>query len=125
MSLYAKYICLYHLHYLSLASNQFYMCTELGEEMNRDYYIKKAQSYQVPKTIKMENLSFGEQLVGIQFNPANDDKVSQIKTKMAELANLVNDTEGNSYLFNLIKGDALRSILHAQMVSVKLVTLKY
>jgi hypothetical protein len=74
-----------------------------------------------------DNLSFGEQLVGIEFNPSNDDKVFQIKSKMAEVANLVQETEGanNSYLFNLIKGDALRSILHAQMAAVKLVTLKY
>lgn len=74
-----------------------------------------------------EILSFGEQLVGIEFNPSSDDKVSQIKTKMAEIANLINDNEGatNSYIYNLIKGDALRSILHAQMAAVKLVTLKY
>ncbi len=74
----------------------------------------------------MENseLSFGEQLVGIKFNPSDDNEVSQIKSKMAEIANLVNNTKGDSYLFNLIKGDALRSILHAQMAAVKLVTLK-
>lgn len=101
----------------------------MEEEMMRDFYIKKAQSYQgssKSQTKTMEKqLTFGEQLVGIQFNPANDDKVSQIKTKMAEIANLVNDTEGNTYLFNLIKGDALRTILHAQMAAVKPVTLKY
>lgn len=74
-----------------------------------------------------DTLSFGEQLVGIEFNPSNDDKVFQIKSKMAEIANLVQEAEGanNSYLFNLVKGDALRSILHAQMAAVKLVTLKY
>jgi hypothetical protein len=73
-----------------------------------------------------QELSFGEQLVGIKFNPSDDSQVAQIKSKMAEVANLVNDYKGTgSYLENLIKGDALRSILHAQMAAVKLVTLKY
>lgn len=75
---------------------------------------------------QLENeLTFGEQLVGIKFNPSDDNQVFQIKTKMAEVANLVNDFRGNgSYLENLLKGDALRSILHAQMAAVKLLTTK-
>jgi hypothetical protein len=71
-------------------------------------------------------LSFGEQLVGIKFNPSDDDQVFKVKAKIAEMANLVNDYKGNgSYLENLIKGDALRNLLHAQMSVVKLITLKY
>lgn len=80
------------------------------------------------KVEKEVALTFGEKLVGIQFNPANDDKVAKAKQLCAELANLVesNPVEGQpSYLYNLIKGNALREILNAQMNTVKLLTLKY
>ena len=71
-------------------------------------------------------LSFGEQLVGIKFDPSDDSQVHEVKTSMAKLANLVEDHPNDgSYIYNLIKGDALRSILHAQMAIVKLVTLKH
>jgi len=75
-----------------------------------------------------DQLTFGEQLVGIKFNPSDDSKVARAKQLCAELANMVNE-EGeqkeNTYLFNLIKGNALREILNAQMNVVKLLTLKY
>ena len=40
-------------------------------------------------------LSFGEKLCGINFNPANDDKVSKAKRLCADLADLLNE-ENNS-----------------------------
>jgi hypothetical protein len=73
-------------------------------------------------------LTFGEKLVGLTFNPSGDEKVLQVKKLCAELANIVNDLDpspNQDYLFNLVKGNALREILNAQMNVVKLVTLKY
>jgi hypothetical protein len=77
-------------------------------------------------------LSFGEKLVGLNFNPSNDDKVSKAKMLCAELADLVNSSfyEGEQdskplelrhQLFNHTIGE----ILNAQMNVVKLLTLKY
>jgi hypothetical protein len=73
-------------------------------------------------------LSFGEKLVGITFNPSNDGDVALIKTKMAEIANLIHDrkrSQESSELSNLIYNSAITSILEAQMMAVKYVTLKY
>lgn len=75
-----------------------------------------------------QELTFGGKLVGLTFNPSGDDKVSKAKLLCAELADMVesNEVEGQpSYLYNLVKGNALREILNAQMNIVKLLTLKY
>lgn len=73
-------------------------------------------------------MTFGEKLVGLQFNPSNDDKVSKAKKLCAELMDLVNEERQNrettqleSYLYNHTVGE----ILNAQMNVVKLLTLKY
>lgn len=73
-------------------------------------------------------LTFGEKLVGLTFNPSNDDKVSRAKKLCAELMDLVNEGRGNreatqleSYLYPHTIGE----ILNAQMNVVKLLTLKY
>lgn len=73
-------------------------------------------------------LSFGEQLVGITFHPSNDGDVNTIKTKMAEVANLINDQyhrQETSPLSKLVFEGAIHDILNAQMNAVKYVTLKY
>lgn len=73
--------------------------------------------------------TFGMQLVGISFNPSGDAKVNKAKQLCAQLADLVNENQDNNdpatYLYNLIKGKALSEILTAQMLTVKLLTLKY
>lgn len=74
-------------------------------------------------------MSFGSKLVGLSFNPSSDSDVDFIKKTFADLADIVMETKqpegGDGYLFNTIKGDCIRSILHCQMVMVKLKTLKY
>ena len=76
-----------------------------------------------------QELTFGQKLVGVSFNPSQDPRVDRVKEICAELADIIQPLEGanntNSYLFNLVKGNALREILNAQMNSVKLLTLKY
>lgn len=78
---------------------------------------------------KMENkeLSFGERMVGIEFNPSNDDKVFQVKTKYAELFNLVQSfgTPNSTYEFNLVRGHAFHELINSQMAVVKLITFPY
>jgi hypothetical protein len=74
-----------------------------------------------------ENLSFGQRLAGVSFNPSKDEIVDKVKNMFAELADIVQKQgdPNSDYLFNLIKGNALREILNAQMNTVKLLTLKY
>jgi len=71
--------------------------------------------------------SFGEQLVGLSFNPSNDPKVQRAKELCAELADLLHEhVESKSVntalelvLYDKAKGD----ILDAQMNVVKVLTL--
>lgn len=73
-------------------------------------------------------LTFGEQLVGINFNPSNDDAVSKAKKLCADLMDLVNEEFKNretSILSNILYNHTVGEILNAQMNIVKLLTLKY
>ncbi len=74
------------------------------------------------------NPTFGEQLVGITFNPAGDPKVLKAKQLCAELADLLNDhnNESDSTQFSQrLFSHAVGEILNAQMNVVKVLTLKY
>lgn len=69
--------------------------------------------------------TFGQKMVGITFNPANDDNVTKCKQKMADVIDLLiestpPDTEIKNALFQM----ALQNILQAQMMAVKLLTFK-
>lgn len=73
-------------------------------------------------------LTFSEMAVGLTFNPSGDDKVARAKQLCAELIDLVqgqNQETGQPYLTNTIKGEALRTIMDAQMWAVKYLTWKY
>lgn len=73
-------------------------------------------------------LTFGQQLVGLDFNPSNDDKVGKAKRLCADLADLLyNDHkgEGASDLYDDLYHHAVGEILNAQMNVVKVLTLKY
>lgn len=76
----------------------------------------------------ISSMTFGEQLVGIKFNPSNDDKVSQAKNLCAQLMDLVQSefaTRETSTLSNILYNHTVGEILNAQMNVVKLLTLKY
>ena len=95
----------------------------------------------------MENLperemTFGEKLVALTFNPSGDAKVQRAKELCAELADLVRDSNPvlHDELFDLLKSEdkvlqnSIKSnllnhtygeILNAQMNVVKVLTLKY
>jgi hypothetical protein len=77
--------------------------------------------------IQEKILSFGEILVGIEFNPSNDDKVAKVKQLMAEVANIMKDAynEGQkSPVKSLLFDHAVGEILNAQMNAVKVITFK-
>lgn len=73
-------------------------------------------------------LTFGEKLVGITFNPSQDDKVANAKKLCAELADILNEhneskekTQDSQRLFSHAVGE----ILNAQMNVVKSLTYQY
>lgn len=73
-------------------------------------------------------LTFGQRLVGLNFNPSNDNKVDQAKRLCAELADLLYaDYKNNetTELKNELYHHAIGEILNAQMNCVKVLTLKY
>jgi hypothetical protein len=72
-------------------------------------------------------LSFGELLVGIEFNPSNDDKVAKVKSLMAEVANIMlelYEQDGKSPIKSLLFDHAVGEIVSAQMAVVKVITFK-
>lgn len=72
--------------------------------------------------------TFGEKLVGINFNPSGDDEVSKAKRLCADLADLLyNNHKGENAtdLYDQLYHHAIGEILNAQMCTVKVLTLKY
>lgn len=72
-------------------------------------------------------LSFGEKLVGITFNPSNDDKVYKAKRLCGELADLIKDdymSKESSTMGTRLFEHAIGEILNAQMNAVKVLTFK-
>jgi hypothetical protein len=75
-----------------------------------------------------KELTFGEKLAGITFNPSGDEKVTRVKTLCAELADILFDdydeTERTGIKTTLFH-HAVGEIINAQMNVVKVLTLKY
>lgn len=73
--------------------------------------------------------TYGEKLAGVSFNPSNDPKVDTAKRLCAQLADLVNEhwqgKETSGLLETQIYNHAVGELLNAQMLIVKLLTLKY
>lgn len=78
-----------------------------------------------------EAMTFGMQLVGINFNPSGDAKVNKAKELCAQLTDLVtndfhaNGSEKTSFLKSALYSHTIGEILNAQMNCVKLLTLKH
>jgi hypothetical protein len=78
-------------------------------------------------------MSFGEQLVGLTFNPSGDPKVQKAKELCAQLADLIQSDyldrrfsdNPPSDLYKQLHQHTVGEILNAQMNVVKLLTLKY
>ena len=86
------------------------------------------QDSDMANTAPTRQLTFGEKLVGLNFNPSNDDKVSKAKKLCADLADLLNDEkmqQETSQLHELLFRHTIGEILNAQMNVVKVLTLKY
>lgn len=89
-----------------------------------------AQDNMVPNGVALDGraMTFGEKLVGLQFNPSNDDKVGKAKVLCAALADLLHDDhkgDDATDLYDELYHHAIGEILNAQMNVVKVLTLKY
>lgn len=72
--------------------------------------------------------TFGEQLVGIDFNPSNSGEVAEVKELFAKIANIMekNYKEQNKHpLKSLLFDHAVGEIINSQMSVVKVLTLKH
>lgn len=72
--------------------------------------------------------TFGEQLIGIEYNPESEDKVTKIKSMFAEIAELMKKdyTENSKHpLKSLLFDHAVGELINAQMAIVKVITLKH
>jgi hypothetical protein len=81
-----------------------------------------------PMAQSLRQLTFGEKLVGLNFNPSNDSKVDTAKKLCAQLADLVHDEMNGretSEHSKILEPFTYGEILNAQMNVVKLLTLKY
>lgn len=75
-----------------------------------------------------KELTFGEKLVGLTFNPSGDANVNRAKELCAELADLLNqnaDPNSERPLCRLLFDKAIGDILDAQMNVVKVLTFQY
>ena len=79
--------------------------------------------------METKELTFGEKLIGLTFNPSGDDKVYKVKRLCADLTDVLYDDipeDGErTFLQDQLFNKAIFNILDAQMTSVKLLTLKY
>ena len=73
-------------------------------------------------------LTFGQQLVSLQFNPSGDDKVGQAKQLFAQITDLLEAELASRELSRMgaiLHDHTIGEILNAQMNVVKMLTLKY
>jgi hypothetical protein len=70
---------------------------------------------------------FGEQLVGLTFNPSGDEDVHRVKELAAEMAEILKrrySEDPKTPVKSLLFDHAVGEILNAQMTVVKVITLK-
>ena len=76
--------------------------------------------------VPMREATFGEKACGVAFNPGGDQMVHQLKTKYAELVDVLNDiraSNGNPEIARMLS-IAITEAQTSQMWAVKAVTWK-
>lgn len=95
---------------------------------NSEYIVNKIDQNKMEVEIQRPP-TFGEELVGLTFNPSGDPKVHRVKEICAELADMLDETARAKNLqmyplSNAIYTNAIGEVLNAQMNVVKVLTLK-
>lgn len=73
----------------------------------------------------MKELTFGEKMVGLTFNPSNDPTNQKLKELYAQIIDLVNSlpvsNDPTAHRIDFMK-DAIRQAIVAQMLATKAIT---
>lgn len=76
-----------------------------------------------------KELTFGMKLVGLDFNPSGDPRVTELKQLAARMADIVDEHNhqppASFYVSNIMFSMAAQDIKHAVMASVALITNKH
>lgn len=98
----------------------------MDELQKEDSGTNQTEALGVQSDVPMREMTLGEKLVGLTFNPSGDPKVNKAKELCAELADLLwqdgmkqEQTDLSQRLFNHTIGE----ILNAKMNVVKVLTL--
>lgn len=96
-----------------------------------DILLKRINGFEGKMEYTQKVLTFGEQAVGLTFNPSGDDKVGQAKQLMAESIDLLEQAHneatdnGNkmaSWVRNVFRTAAFNAIIAAKMALVNYIT---
>lgn len=100
--------------------------TNLEARIKFDKYMEEQQEPVV--TIREVRVpTFGEQLVGLNFNPSEDEDVQKVKELAAEMAEILKrrySSDERTPVKSLLFDHAVGEILNAQMAVVKVITMK-
>ena len=73
-----------------------------------------------------KQLTFGQKAVSLNFNPSNDDKVGQVKQQFAIIIDTIGDpskdTEKRSYMYSIIRTNAINTCITCCMLVIKFIT---
>lgn len=98
--------------------------TNLEARIKFDKYMEEQEEYGVKET-KLP--TFGELLVGLEFNPSGDADVHRVKELAAEMAEILKrryEEDQRGPVKSLLFDHAVGEILNAQMTVVKVITMK-
>jgi hypothetical protein len=98
--------------------------SNLEARIKFDKYMEQQEQYGIQE-VRLP--SFGEQLVGLSFNPSGDADVHRVKELAAEMAEILKrrySEDPKTPVKSLLFDHAIGEILNAQMTVVKVITLK-
>lgn len=100
--------------------------------MNEEKKLSKGENtneiFSDPNAEKTKQLSFGEKLCGVGFNPSENPNVFEVKQLFARIADILNTdfhSRGQSGLAATLYEHSIGEILNAQMNVVKVLTFKH
>jgi hypothetical protein len=103
------------------------LTTESESNLEARIKFDKYMENQVTGIEEKRILTFGEQLVGLSFNPSGDEDVHRVKELAAEMAEILKrrySEDPKTPVKSLLFDHAVGEILNAQMTVVKVITLK-
>lgn len=101
--------------------------TNLEARIKFDKYMEENQLPEGVGMVETKLPTFGELLVGLEFNPSGDPDVHRVKELAAEMAEILKrryTEDQRAPIKSLLFDHAVGEILNAQMTVVKVITMK-